>query len=106
VRNVRGDLISSARVILLPSQNRRNNTDLIYTTLTDESGAFSISNVPPGDYSAIALEILPSSIQWFRSSNAAKNAEYMKQFEKQEMKITVGVGEKKQINLRSVANYK
>jgi hypothetical protein len=104
VRNVHGDLIAGARVILLPNLERRTNSELIRSKTSDAAGAFSFSDIPPDDYSVLALEKV--SDRPYDTVNATRNAAFMKPFENQETKIHVGKGEKKSITLRIVENFK
>jgi len=98
VHNTKGELVYGAKIALLPASSRRTNLDLFFTATTDTGGNFSISRVPPGEYSILALESLPRE--------AVRDSEYMKQFEKQETKITVGGGVTKQVDLVVIPNFK
>jgi len=107
VRNPKGDLIYRAQVVLVPSEGHRLNPDLTRTTTTDATGAFLIPRVPPGDYSVVALEgFLAGGALAPQSSFAAKNVEFMKQFEKQETKVSVERNARKSVDLQIIANFK
>jgi hypothetical protein len=45
----------AATVVLVPDAARRDRAWLFRTTATDERGAFSVRNIPPGDYTVYAL---------------------------------------------------
>lgn len=70
LQNARGDRISQTRVVLIPSQPRRQNPLLTQTTATDQDGTFSFKGVPPGDYAVYAWEFAPRDAfrdpDWFR----------------------------------------
>jgi hypothetical protein len=88
--------IANAQVVLIPAAERRWNTHLFLDTATDQSGKFSIANVPPGEYSVLA---------WERSvGDAYKNAEFLKDYLARAVRVMVTKGTKSQvIGLRPAA---
>jgi hypothetical protein len=98
VRNDKGELLAGAHVILLPTANRRTNPDLFFTVVTNTAGTFSISKVPPGSYSVLALESLPPDAQW--------DAEFMMQFQKFETRISIGESDRRTIDIPITSNFK
>jgi hypothetical protein len=54
---------SGARVVLVPNRSR-HRTELFATTVTDESGRFSLTSIAPGDYTLYAWDAI-ELYQWF-----------------------------------------
>jgi hypothetical protein len=98
VRNDKGELLAGAHVILLPTANRRTNPDLFFTVVTNTAGTFSISKVPPGSYSVLALESLPPDAQW--------DVEFMMQFQKFETKLSIGERDRRTVDIPITSNFK
>jgi beta-lactamase regulating signal transducer with metallopeptidase domain len=96
VRNTKDEPVYLNRVVLSPAMSRRQNADAFAVVSTDTNGVFTFAKVPPGEYSLLALDVLPME--------AHLDAEFMKQFEKQEVKVTVERGSQKTVNLRNIPN--
>jgi hypothetical protein len=95
VQNTKGEPVVNAQVVLIPAANRRTNPYLFSTSNSDQSGKFSITGVPPGDYSVLAWE---QSV-----GNAYKNVEFLKDYEPRAIHVTVMKGATSQIlSLRPV----
>jgi hypothetical protein len=62
VRNTRDDAVP-ATVVLVPSPDRRNYSGDFATTVADKTGAFRFSGLRPGDYTVLAWERKPESIE-------------------------------------------
>lgn len=56
VRNVRGDGIPKAQVVVFPTQDHKQNPMSLKTAEANEGGAFSIQGLAPGEYRALAWE--------------------------------------------------
>lgn len=56
-RDDSGDLIPGARIVLVPPAIRRGPPARYPTTVADDSGGFTVRNVPPGDYTFLALDL-------------------------------------------------
>jgi hypothetical protein len=51
--------VPEATVVLVPQEKDRRADPLAYQrTTTDESGKFTIRNIPPGEYTAFAWELV------------------------------------------------
>jgi hypothetical protein len=55
VRDPGQQTVAGATVVLVPARDRRDRYWLYRTTISDQNGSFSVSGVPPGNYTAIAL---------------------------------------------------
>ncbi len=75
---------ANARVVLIPGTDRPENTDLLLTTVTDQTGRFSIGGVPPGEHRVLAWE--------FTLPNAFKNMAFLQEFEIGGVPVTVDGG--------------
>jgi hypothetical protein len=51
------DYVANIEVVLIPNQ-QRERTDLYRTAMTDKTGRFTISGIPPGSYKAFAWEFI------------------------------------------------
>lgn len=56
----RGQGVSGVQAVLVPAQRLRWRFDLFKTAVTDSSGRFSLTGIPPGDYSLFSWEALDS----------------------------------------------
>ncbi len=75
---------ANARVVLIPGTDKPENTDLLLTTVTDQTGTFSIGGVPPGEHRILAWE--------FSLPNAFKNTAFLEEFEIGSVPVTVDGG--------------
>jgi len=58
------DPVVDALVVVVPSPDRRSNTNLFRTQTTDQRGAFSIGGVVPGEYTILAwTDVAPGAYQ-------------------------------------------
>jgi hypothetical protein len=94
VRNAKGEPMPNIGVVVVPSVNRRGNPHLYFLAATDQTGAFSISGVTPGDYSAFAWEYVPK--------NAYRSAEWLKAREHQALPVIVRRGLQTNADLRLI----
>jgi hypothetical protein len=56
VRSEENDLVSDARVVLVPLAGNRGPMTWFPSTVTDLSGTFSITRIPPGEYRLLAID--------------------------------------------------
>ena len=70
-----------ATVTLVPEENRRRQTGRYKMTTTDQTGAFTIRGVPPGDYKLFAWEEI-ETMAW-------QDPEFIKPFEPKSKAVTV-----------------
>jgi len=73
VTDARGNPYQGALATLIPDETRRLRTDVYFSVPTDQNGAFSFPNVPPGSYKIFAWEEIPSG--------AYQDPEYIRPFE-------------------------
>ncbi len=73
VVNERNEPAINSVVVLVPDVARRNNSEAYLPALTDISGLFHISRIPPGDYKLFAWDDV--------ENNAWQDAEFMKRYE-------------------------
>lgn len=73
--------VPGIQTILIPEQSLRNRQELYRTTVTDQNGRFTLSNIPPGNYKLFSWEALQQSGYF--------NSDVMKQFEAQGRAIRV-----------------
>ena len=76
--------VANARVVLIPGTDKPENTDLLLTTVTDQTGMFSIGGVPPGEHRVLVWE--------FSLPNAFKNTAFLEEFESGNVRVTVDGG--------------
>ena len=62
VSDARGQGVPSATVVLVPPADRRMNPQAFKTAVTDQSGAFAIRSIPPGDYRVLAWEDIEAGL--------------------------------------------
>ena len=56
----RGQGVAGVQAVLAPTPRLRWRSDLFRTALSDRTGRFSLTGLPPGDYSLFSWEALPS----------------------------------------------
>src|SRR4029453_16595319 len=54
----RGQGVPGVQAVLVPAQRMRWRFDLFRTATTDSAGRFSMTGIPPGDYSLFSWEAL------------------------------------------------
>jgi hypothetical protein len=79
--DAKNDIVANTTVVLIPPANRRSNPTQFLTAITDSSGAFSIKQIPPGDYGLLAWESIPG--------DAFRNADFLKDYEPRAVKVQV-----------------
>ncbi len=84
VRDASQNAISSARVVLVPAANRRQNLALYKTAVTDAKGNFTIMGIAPGGYSVYSWESVPG--------DAWLNREFMARFDNRGQPVSVTQG--------------
>lgn len=94
VRNRSDEPVADALVVLIPSENRRQNLELYRTVYTDQLGRFSIAGLPPGDYAVIAWEDVPDG--------AWRNADFMRPFSTRLERIHLEKGDRETLDLTLV----
>ncbi len=62
-RSANGDPLRNARVVLIPVRNRRGPLLRFPTAAADVYGLFTVANVPPGEYSVLALDAAGRSVR-------------------------------------------
>ena len=94
VRNARGDSIPNALIGLVPVPARRDNPDMYKSTVADDTGAFSVRGIPPGEYSVLAWEDA--------HPQALMNRAFVEQFEQRAVKVTIERGGAKKLTLTAM----
>lgn len=85
VVDAKSEPVGSATVVLLPPIDRRDTLDSSFVARTDQTGRFTIDRVAPGDYTVLALEVMPQY--------AYKNADWIKNYETRGVHVNVRKGE-------------
>jgi len=85
VVDAKSEPVGSATVVLLPPVDRRDTLDSSFVARTDQTGRFTINRVAPGEYTVLALEVMPQY--------AYKNADWIKNHETRGVHVTVRKGE-------------
>jgi hypothetical protein len=98
VRDAKGDPFPYATIVLLPPADRRESWQTSPAMLTDRDGKFSLARVAPGEYFALAWEVIPA--------NAFRNSDWLKQYEVLATQVTVRKGTTSNINLRLIPQTK
>lgn len=98
VRNATNEPVSDAFVVLVPAPDLRKNADFYATAYSDQQGRFVIERIRPGEYTLFAWEFLPPF--------AYRNADWLKQYEPLELRITVDKGSQLTPNLRVIPRPK
>lgn len=95
VRDASQKPAASARVGLVPATpTRRQNPQLYWTAITDNSGNFTINAIAPGDYKVFA---------WESVANAAwMNAEFLEPYESRGQAVNVGATSTANIELKLI----
>jgi hypothetical protein len=84
VADIEGKPVASARVALVPMQNRRDNLALYKSTVSNESGRFTINGILPGEYKLFAWESIPA--------NAWMIADALAPYEQRGKAVTIATG--------------
>jgi hypothetical protein len=87
-----GARVPGASVVLIPQEQPRRGQRYYYrTAVSDLTGAFSLSSLPPGEYMAFAWQDL--------DGDAWLDPDFMKPFEKSGEPVSLGEGDQKSVNL-------
>jgi len=76
--------VPSARIALVPERSRRQNPLSYKVAVSDSKGSFTMSGVPPGQYSLFAWDSIPGT--------AYMNAEFMAPYETTGQAVTITEG--------------
>jgi protocatechuate 3,4-dioxygenase beta subunit len=94
VTNHKNETVASATVVLVPEARFRARTDRYHTTVSDQSGRFTLHGIPPGEYTLLAWENV--------DGQAYYNAEFLKTYEGQGKVLHVGEGERLSLQLTAI----
>jgi len=83
--------VSSSLVTLVPEPFKPNRNDLYRTTMTDQTGHFTVKGMPPGEYRLYAWEDV--------EPGAYTDPEYLKVHESKAAKVTVKEKSQEQVSL-------
>jgi hypothetical protein len=89
--------VAGARVVLVPTPERRERIDLFKTATTGQLGRFTIRGVVPGDYKIFAWEDLEPNIYFDRS--------FMEQHESQAVPTHIAENGHLTSNLTAIPNH-
>ena len=67
VVDAKGTAYSGAIAALVPDEDHRQRLELFFSGASDQSGHYSFTGVPPGNYKLFAWEDIPSSGAYQRS---------------------------------------
>jgi hypothetical protein len=95
VRNSRGTGIAALTVIAFPTDDKLwlPQSRQILTSRTDQSGAYRLTAVPPGDYFVVAVEDVEQG-EWFDPT-------FLEQIRDSAQKVTLGEGDQKTQDLKA-----
>jgi hypothetical protein len=93
--NSRDEPVGFGRVVLAPPPHRRRNSHLFFTAVSNHAGAFSLENVPPGEYDVFAWE--------FVELDAYRNEDFLRQFEGRGSKLSVSPNSQASIRIQAIA---
>jgi hypothetical protein len=93
--NSRNEPVGFGRVVLAPPPHRRRNSHLFVTAVSDHAGAFSLENVPPGEYDIFPWE--------FVELDAYRNEDFLRQFEGRSSKLSVSPNSQANIRVQAIA---
>ena len=93
VMNDRQQPVQGTQAILIPDRTR-DRTELYKTTLTDQSGRFTMLGIPPGDYKVFAWEAL-EQFGYF-------DPDLMKRFEPQGKAVHIAESSKENIEVKII----
>ena len=98
VRNSKDEPAGNSRVVLIPSPTRRGPMTNFPTVVTNAAGAFTMADVPPGEYGALAFDYIGSEA----SDRFYSDPEFLKAFDRQVQRLTVERGSASTVNLRLI----
>jgi hypothetical protein len=94
VRGRKDEFAADSTVVLIPAPDRRSSIQFYRVQVTDQNGTFSIRGIPAGSYSILAWEDV--------RPNAWYNAEFLKAYESQAVKISVQNGSQNTVSIRVI----
>jgi len=94
VKDHNQQLATNVLVLLVPDTARERRHSLYKTVTTDQNGHFILRGIDPGDYTAYSFDDIEDNA-WF-------DADAMKRYSNDGVKVTLRVGEKTQTQLRLV----
>jgi hypothetical protein len=93
VVDTRGQGVPGVEAVLVPTQRLRWRFDLFRTATTDSAGRFSLSGIPPGDYSLFSWEALQSFAYFdedvLRQSEAAATSVHIRESSTATTQVTI-----------------
>jgi protocatechuate 3,4-dioxygenase beta subunit len=89
-----GGAAPGAMVVLVPEESRRTKGWLYKVGASDQTGAFSIKGIPPGEYKAFAWE----SVDF----GAYEDPEFLKPFESKGVKIKLAEGDSQSVQIKVI----
>jgi hypothetical protein len=98
LRDLRGEPVPNAAVVLVPPIYQRGNPFRFRTTNTDGTGGFRFEGVPPAVYSVLAWD----SVQGY----AYRDPKWLAEFETQGTSVTVERGTTSIVNARIIPAYR
>jgi hypothetical protein len=81
-------------VVLVPAENRRQNSALYTIVRSDAQGHFTMTRLAPGRYTLYAWENVPYG--------AYQNAEFMSKYEGRGTSVVIEAGARATLNLKSI----
>jgi protocatechuate 3,4-dioxygenase beta subunit len=94
ITTARGEVAKECTVVLFPTDSKRwkANSRYIRAARTDQDGRFKLSNVPPSDYYAVAVEKM--------EPGQSTDADFLERVAPGAKRITVAEGETKTLDLK------
>jgi hypothetical protein len=87
-------LFGGAAVALVPEKQRRQQTHLIKSTTTDQSGAFTLRGIAPGKYEIFAWEAV--------ESGAWEDPDFLRDYEGEGQKVEIAEGSAANFELKLI----
>lgn len=101
VRNAEGALVPDSRFVLIPSSGRRSPFLRFPAATADASGAYSLDDVPPGEYRALALDFVGMPVAY----PIWEDPEFLRPYELRGERITVDPGVRMTVNAEAIPIY-
>jgi hypothetical protein len=95
-KNAAGRVMAGALVVLIPTNDRRQNRMLYHTATSDGSGNFTIRSVAPGPYKVFAWENAPESAYY--------NPAFISKYEDRGQPITVAQNSSVRVDVTAIEN--
>jgi hypothetical protein len=101
IRNDLDALVPDARVVLVPSLERRGAEAAFPVAIADARGAFVLDDVPPGEYTVLALDVAGKpDVAIYPYWEAP---EFVTRFEHQGHRVTVPPGGRVSLSFRAIS---